>query len=214
MSENIEIRELLEDVELRANEQGEEVLTGYAIVFNRESEDLGGFKEIIERSAVDAVNFSNTVATFNHNANNVLGRVPKTMTYSVDDRGVKVEIKLPDTTAGNDVRELVKRGDVKGMSFTFRIAQDGDKWDKPTGNGKYYKRTVTKIEAIPELGPVVFPAYRATDVTVAKRALGVLKDAEEREVTDALQREREKEEIRITNYHRALKLKIRGRIKH
>lgn len=211
--ENIEVRDLIEDIEIRANAEGEEVIAGYAIVFNRESEDLGGFKETIDPGAVAAVDFRNTVATFNHNPNNVLGRVPLTMTYQVDDRGVYVEIKPPDTAVGRDLVTLVKRKDVRGMSFTFRVGKDGDKWDSPTGANKLYKRTVTKIDAIPELGPVVFPAYRATNVAVAKRALGILKDAEEREATDALEKARELDEIKIKNYHRALKLKIKTRSK-
>jgi uncharacterized protein len=211
MENNFEVREWLQDIELRQNEQGKEVISGYAIVFDRESEDLGGFKEIIERTAADTVDFSDTVATFNHDANNVLGRVPQTMKYRIDERGVYVEIEPPDTTIGRDTTTLIKRGDVKGMSFTFRISEKGQRWEKPTGGQKTYTRYISKLDVIPELGPVVFPAYRATDAMVAKRALGVLKDAEEKELTDALQKERELNQIKINNQHRALKLKMRTR---
>jgi HK97 family phage prohead protease len=210
-----ETRTIMQPVELRKLEDGTEVLSGYAIVFNQESEDLGGFVETIERSSTEGVDFSDTVSTFNHDANNVLGRVPKTMTYSVDERGIKVDIYPPDTTTGRDVKELVRRGDVKGMSFTFRIKKDGDKWEKPKDARGLYHRTISAFEQIPELGPVVFPAYRATDISVAKRELGMLKDIEERESTDALELERAKKELereKVNNYHRELKLKIRSRL--
>jgi phage head maturation protease len=82
------------------------------------------------------------------------------------------------------------------MSFTFRIGKKGDKWEKPKDARNLYHRTITKIDSIPEFGPVVFPAYRATDVSVAKRELGVLKDKEERETSEALELERAKEEVR------------------
>lgn len=206
-----EVRTILQPVELRTLEDGTEVLTGYAIVFNQESEDLGGFVETIEQSATDGVDFSDTVSTFNHDANQVLGRVPKTMSYDVDERGVKVVITPPETQTGRDVKELVRRGDVKGMSFTFRVAKNGDKWEKPKDQRNLYHRTITKFEVIPEWGPVVFPAYRATDVTVAKRQLGVMKDAEERESSEALELERAKQDLKIKNYHRKLDLELRQR---
>lgn len=212
METNLETREYLHPVELRTNESGKEVIAGYAIVFDRESEDLGGFTEVIDKRAVDSVDFSDTVASFNHDANIVLGRVPRTMTYKVDERGVYVEIDPPESR--KDVLESIARGDVKGMSFTFRIAKGGDKWDKPSGESKLYKRTISQFEVIPELGPVVFPAYRSTDAQVAKRALGVLKDAEERELSDALQKEKELNKIKLNNYHRALKAKLRMRFKN
>ena len=207
-----ETRDLMQPVELRTLADGTEVLSGYAIVFNSESEDLGGFVETVERTAVDGVDFSNTVATFNHNADNVLGRVPKTMTYEVDERGVKVNIIPPDTTTGKDVRELVRRGDVKGMSFTFSIKEGGQKWEKPKDARNVYHRTITRFDLIPEWGPVVFPAYRATDITVAKRELGKLKDEEERQTTEAMELEKAKKKIELENYHRNLKLKIRKRL--
>lgn len=210
-----ETRTIMQPVELRKLEDGTEVLSGYVIVFNQESEDLGGFVETIERSATQSVDFSDTVSTFNHDPNLVLGRVPKTMSYTVDERGVRVDITPPDTTTGRDVRELVRRGDVKGMSFTFRIKKDGQKWEKPKDARGLHHRTITAFDAIPEWGPVVFPAYRATDITVAKRELGMLKDKEERESTDALELERAKQELerdKVNNYHRELKLKIRSRL--
>lgn len=212
MENNLERREILQEIELRTNEQGKEVIAGYAIVFGQESQDLGGFTEIIDNRAVQNVDFSDTVASFNHDANIVLGRVPRTMTYKVDERGVYVEIDPPESR--KDVLESIRRGDVKGMSFTFRISKGGDKWEKPSGESKLYKRTISQFDVIPELGPVVFPAYLSTDVGVAKRALGVLKDTEERELSEALQREKELNEIKISNYHRSLKAKIKMRIKH
>jgi len=208
-----EKRYVSQPVELRALDDGQEVISGYALVFNQESEDLGGFTEVIEPRSVANVDFSDTVATFNHDANQVLGRVPRTMTYEVDDRGIKVNIIPPDTTTGRDVKELVKRGDVKGMSFTFRIGKKGDKWEKPKDARGLYHRTITEIEMIPEWGPVVFPAYRATDVSVAKRELGVLKDQEERTASDALELERAKNELKVKQHLEQLELELKLRAK-
>ena len=93
----------------------------------------------------------------------------------------------------------------------FRVAKNGDTWEKPKDQRGVYHRTITKFQTIPEWGPVVFPAYRATDVTVAKRQLGVIKDKEERESTEALELERAKKQIEIDNKIRRMELELKQR---
>jgi hypothetical protein len=91
---------------------------GYAIVFNELSEDLGGFREIIEPSAVDRT-FAEQIdvrALVDHDPAKVIGRkTADTLRLVKDDRGLFVEIDVPKTTAGDDILELVSRRDVSGM---------------------------------------------------------------------------------------------------
>jgi hypothetical protein len=35
--------------------------------------------------------------------------------------GLTTENILPDTTAGNDLKILIERGDIRGMSFAFTV---------------------------------------------------------------------------------------------
>ena len=81
-------------------------LIGYAAVFNRPSHDLGGFREVILPGA-----FKRTLATseavralYNHNADQVLGRVGAgTLRLSEDETGLRFELDLPPTSYANDL---------------------------------------------------------------------------------------------------------------
>ena len=196
------------DIELRKMDDGTQVITGYAIVFNKESRDLGGFKETISPGALDKTNMSDVVALFNHDANIVLGRTDKTLKLSIDENGLRYDIIPPKNEQAKSLIESISRGDIKGSSFGFTIGEGGDTWDKPTTDKDLWKRTITDIDRLYDVSPVVFPAYEATDTAVAKRSLGMLRDKIEREETERLEQEKAKERARIENYHKKLKLQL------
>jgi HK97 family phage prohead protease len=148
-----------------------EKIRGMAIVFGVLSEDLGGFREIIEPSAVDRT-FAEQLdvrALVNHDVSQVIGRV-KAGTLKLEKRsdGLHVEIDPPRTTAGRDILESVRRGDVTGMSFSFGVVQPhGERFERRNGAPT---RIISDMR-IAEISIVTFPAYEATDATVAQRAL-------------------------------------------
>ncbi|GGP68775.1 hypothetical protein GCM10010214_49030 [Streptomyces abikoensis] len=153
---------------------GVNTISGYAIRFNELSHDLGGFRERISPSAWNPATARNDVlATFNHSVDNVLGRRSSgTLRLTADSEGVRYEIDIPNTQAGHDVAELIKRGDVVGSSFTFRVNPGGQERasddDPETG---LPIRVVTSM-TVYELGPVTNPAYPTT--TAGARALDAL----------------------------------------
>lgn len=204
-----ETRTFSEDIEVRVNDKGKEVISGYAIVFNQESRNLGGFVEYISPDAIRDADVSDVVALFNHDQNLILGRTPGTLTLETDEHGVRYFIDPPDTTTGNDLKVSIKRGDVKGSSFGFTVKANGDVWEKPNRKGDPYKRTITAFDKIWDVSPVVTPAYVQTDTTVAKRELGMLKDQEERVETEALELEKAKRELKIKQEQEQLLLKLR-----
>jgi len=169
----------LAELRLRGNK-----LTGYAIVFEALSLDLGGFVERVARGAVELA--SDVLATLNHRIDNLLGRTSSgTLAVTIDDVGVAYSIDLPQTSAGRDVRELVTRGDLKGSSFVFEA--EAQKWSKV---GEKDLRTLTKIR-VAELGPVTLPAYPDTSVAMRARTLdGATERA--RAAADALRRIRQR----------------------
>lgn len=97
------------------------MLHGYAAIFNvpttkqnqfpgTETIARGAFREVLARDDV--------LATVEHDPTKLLGRTSSgTLRLSEDDYGLGYEIDLPDTQVGHDVRELVKRGDMRGASF-------------------------------------------------------------------------------------------------
>ncbi len=147
------------------------VIRGYAIVFNSLSENLGGFREIIPPQAVERTVRENmdVRALVDHDPAKILGRTRAgTLRLAADKVGLRAEIDPPNTTAARDTVESVRRGDVSGMSFGFRaIGEDDSWWSLQDG---VPVRTV-KDMAIHDVSVVTYPAYVATQVEVALRAL-------------------------------------------
>jgi uncharacterized protein len=147
----------LKNAELRAT--GGNRLEGYAACFNSPSLDLGGFTEQIRAGAfARAIRTGQDVrALFNHNPDAVLGRTKSgTLVLSEDSTGLAFRCDVPNSQLGSDVYESVRRGDIDGCSFSFRVPPGGDKWSGDL-------RTLTDVD-LSDVGPVTYPAYPATSV--------------------------------------------------
>ncbi len=155
------------DVELRASEDGA-TIEGYAAVFDVESEDMGGFREIVRRSAFDKVLAGNpdVVARGNHQDAQLLGATYNgTLRLSVDERGLKYSITPPNTTAARDVVALVKGGYIRKSSFAFQVDKPGQSWEKRSSDGISPLRELLSITRLVDVAPVINPAYGATHVS-------------------------------------------------
>lgn len=171
------------DTEFRIAQEGDKnFLEAYGIVFNRDSHPIYGlFIERIDPKALDNADMRSIISKYNHDINKVLGTTwANTLTYKIDDKGVKYRVELPDTETGREVKVLAERGDLRGSSFEFIIAKEGAKWTQEDRGGiKVDIRTVTNIAEILDLSPVMRPAYPDTEgkVKIYKRemqeALGI-----------------------------------------
>lgn len=188
-------------LEFRADDQ-EKTLEGHAAVFDQKINVGGYFYETIERGAFDGCDFDDVLMCVNHDLRKVpLARSRRnngnsTMQLSVDQKGLKVKARV-DTEENADARAVysaVKRGDIDGMSFMFRIAEA--KWtdldtDMPT-------RHILKIKKVYELGPVNMPAYSGTDISARdQRALDNAKQALENARSTLENEKREREELKL-----------------
>jgi len=162
MPKNIYEKRTFNISELRTitNDKGLKTITGYAAVFNSLSEDLGGFREKIDREAfAKTIQNADVRALFNHDKNYVLGRTKSgTLKLSSDEHGLKIENIPPDTQWARDLLVSIDRGDVNQMSFGFRTISD--KWEK---RDKEDIRTLLEVELF-DISPVTFPAYPDTEV--------------------------------------------------
>ena len=170
----------LDDTELtetRDNEDGSITFVGHAAVFDRLSEDLGGFRERIQRGAFRKVLDTNPDVRFllNHDDNLVMARTKSgTMELSEDPRGLRVYAKLAATQAAQDLRVLIKRGDIDQMSFGFTMRDGGkDVWAEEDGG---LVRTIVAFGGLLDVSAVAFPAYPQTDATVRSVAGASLED--------------------------------------
>lgn len=150
--------------EMRMEAEGNTV-AGYAALYNSRSEEMFGFVEEIEPGAFDAADVSDVRALFNHDPNMLLARTSSgTLRLTTDARGLKYEFELPDTNAGRDLRELLRRGDVSQSSFGFTI--DEQAWEEREG---IPVRKIKKVKRLFDVSPVTYPAY--PDTQVALRSL-------------------------------------------
>lgn len=165
-------------LEKRNSDENENtVVVGHAAVFNRLSENLGGFQERILPGAFDDVLENDVRAFFNHDPNHLLARSSSgTLRLSVDDKGLKYEFDVPNTTSGRDLLVSLERGDITQSSFAFTV--QGDSWAKENGVDV---RSITKVKRLYDVSPVSIPAYPdANDLAVAQRSLAIEKEKQQK----------------------------------
>lgn len=152
-------------------EEGESrTIEGYAALFDTRSKNLGWFEEVIERGAFDgALPKSDVRALINHDVNLLIGRTKVgTARVFVDERGLRYEADLPNTTYANDLIESIKRGDIDQSSFAFTVKRQSWEEEKREDGSIVEIRHIHEVEELFDVSPVTYPAY--TDTTVAKRS--------------------------------------------
>ena len=164
-SKQIEVR--CQTSELRTNAEGR-IIVGYAAKFERWSEPImGWFKEQIARDAFSECDVADVIMCFNHNIDSILARTTSgTLTLSTDDEGLRFEFEAPATTMGNDMLELVRRGDISKCSFKFTVEEDEWRYADKENKLEYDERTIRKIAKLYDVSLVVYPAYSDTEAGV------------------------------------------------
>lgn len=151
-----------QEAEMRVEGESEKKITGYAAVFNRQSENLGGFTEIIRPGAFRKALDSDVRALFNHDSNYVLGRTTNgTLELEENQTGLKFTATPPDTQWARDLIKSIERGDINQCSFSFSVGKDGEKW---TEKKDLALREILEVNYVGDVGPVTFPAYPQTSV--------------------------------------------------
>lgn len=144
-------------------QDGPKKLSGYAIVWNTPSKDLGGFTEVVSPDALKGVDLSNVLMLNDHDYTQVLASVKAgTLKLTPDDKGLHFDATLPDTTTANDVFANVNAGNLDSCSFSFDVDDGSDKWEKDDqGN---ITRTINQIKDLFDVSVVAVPAYDSTNV--------------------------------------------------
>lgn len=180
---NIELRRLSAAPEFRIEQEVRDdgttarYITGYAVVFDQDSRPLYDcFVEQIARGAFDNCDMSDVVMVVDHSRDvrDVLARSKDgkgSLGITIDERGVKFRFAVPNTTTGNDIAELVERGDISECSFCFIAKRDEWTFDVDYDGQTYDFRRVLEVERLIDLAIVVRGAYPQTSVENEERAL-------------------------------------------
>ena len=192
------IREAAQDAQSESR-----TITGTAIVFNRESQELDDwgerFKEVIlpEACSMAFLNTQDVKLNLLHDRQLTIARCNKgdanaSLRLSVDANGVNFEFDAPRCDLGDRALELVRTGVYSGCSFEFR-PKDYEK--KVEGDSvTIIHRSFERLGAI-TLG--MDPAYTQTSVNVRELIKAQPQKTEEeiqREKAEQEQQQREQEE--------------------
>ena len=145
-------------LEVRAAGDGMQ-FSGYAAVFNSDSEPLPFIEQIAPGAFKRSLSSGREIRMFNnHNTDQVLATTKNaTLSLTEDDRGLKVDATLPDTTLGRDLSTLIADGTVHSMSFGFSVPQGGDSWSAD-GSSRVLREVVLHEVSVVQ----GFPAYPDT----------------------------------------------------
>lgn len=191
---------------VRETEDGQQsrIVEGKPIVFGVRSVNLTPWSstrevyEVLEPGCItnELLQRSDVILNLNHSrmVPDVLGRCRNgngTLSLRLAGDHVECSCDLPNTNNANDALELMKRGDITGMSFAFE-----DDWED-TENGVSYERTaemhdgkevwlrhVKRITGLYDVAIVTHPAYEQTSVGVREA-----NDAIDKAIEAQLQRE-------------------------
>lgn len=140
-------------------------MSGHASVF-RSMARIENHWEQLDRTAFDSALARPDDVRFllNHNPDNLLGRTTSgTLRLNKDDAGLAMDDDLPDTPLGHTVKELVRRGDLTGMSFGMRPT-DHKLTRAPDGR---MLRTITDLELY-DVSLATYPAYKESNDVVLR----------------------------------------------
>lgn len=164
------------EVRARSGDSGGVVIEGHAAVFDKRSQNLGGFVEVVAPGAFDRSlgDDPDVRALINHDPSMLLGRTRSgTLRLSTDSEGLFYEIDMPDRQDARDLRVSMDRGDISHSSFAFYVTRGGDEWSE-TEDG-FPLRTLRALSIHNgDVSPVTYPAYEDTDSGLAGRAFASL----------------------------------------
>ena len=178
-----ESRILIEDdFEIRALPDSRNV-EGRAIVFNKESallheNEVLFYERILPEAIKGVIDKSDVLCLLNHNMERgVLARSSRgkgSLKLTPEERGVNYSFTAPKTALGDELLEGLKRGDIKGSSFSFKIPKGGDRWEQRSDGSVL--RTIKQFHVLEDVSPCYKPAYQDTEV--ALRSLDEFKSKE------------------------------------
>lgn len=149
--------------EIRSDDEGGIKVSGYAAVFNEETNIGGMFREKIMPGAFsEAVGRDDVVFLVNHDGLPLARTRSGTLTLKEDEKGLFMETTLDrdDPDVQSIVRKM-ERGDLDKMSFAFRMENGKETWDD---DEDLPLRSIDRVGSLHDVAIVTTPAYEGTDI--------------------------------------------------
>ena len=186
---------------VRETEDGQQSRTieGKPIVFGVRSVNLTPWSdtrevyEVLEPGCItnELLQRSDVILNLNHSSMvpDVLGRCKNgngTLSLRLAGDHIECRCDLPNTNNANDALELMRRGDISGMSFAFQDdyqdSENGVSYERTaeTHDGKeVWLRHVKRITGLYDVAIVTHPAYEQTSVATREASEAIDKAIEE-----------------------------------
>ena len=191
---NLQVREPQE------GEQESRTIVGMPVLYNVRSVNLTPWSEDREVYEVLEAGFitpellqrSDVVLNLNHSTKvtDILGRYRNserdTLSLDLLAQGMACRCDMPHTNNANDTLELMRRGDITGMSFAFsdnphdKASVTYEQTNERSADGKeIWLRHVHKATGLYDVAIVTHPAYEQTSVVTREQADEIMRQIDE-----------------------------------
>ena len=192
---NLQVREPQE------GEQESRTIIGMPIVYGVRSVNLTPWSEdrevyeVLEAGFItpELLHRSDVVLNLNHSnmVTDILGRFRNserdTLTLELLAQGMACRCAMPNTNNANDTLELMRRGDIDGMSFAFndnphdRESVIYERTNERSADGKkeVWLRRVLRATGLYDVSIVTHPAYAQTSVVTREFADEIMREIDE-----------------------------------
>ena len=190
-------------LEVRAEENEEKVVEGFATTFN-EPYTLYSDSDLVYREQVAPEAFNNTdmsdvIMQYDHQGR-VFARISNnTLEVEPTDKGLFIRANLGGTEIGRNLYEEIAGGYTDKMSFGFTVDNDEEVRTEAEDGRVDILRTITGISKLYDVSAVSIPANDGTSISVSTRSKidGVIEEVRaERLEAERIKLERKRAEIR------------------
>lgn len=185
--------------EIRAMNDDEYIVEGYATTFNQPYElwEEDGFKimEQVDAHAFDNCDMGDVIMQYDHEGRVFARTSNGTLTVTPDEHGLRIRANLGGTAIGRQLYEEIKGGYTDKMSFGFTVSSDV-RTETNEGNETVVLRTITGIGKLYDVSAVSLPANNATEISARSYSDGVIAELTE-ERRKSAEIERQKQKIKI-----------------
>lgn len=190
-------------LEVRAEENEEKVVEGFATTFNEpytlySDSDLV-YREQVAPEAFENTDMSDVIMQYDHQGR-VFARISNnTLEVEPTDKGLFIRANLGGTEIGRNLYEEIAGGYTDKMSFGFTVDNDEEVRTEAEDGRVDILRTITGISKLYDVSAVSIPANDGTSIGVSTRSKidGVIEEVRaERLEAERIKLERKRAEIR------------------